>query len=318
MDVVTLGESMVLFTPESAGFMRYARTFTAKVAGAESNVAIGLARLGARSAWMSKLGDDEFGKMVVSFIRGEGVETSAVHFTAEAPTGLYFKEKLSPEEFRIHYYRRGSAASLLRPEEIDEQLIRQSAYLHITGITPALSQSCFETVLHAVSVAKKHGVTVVFDPNLRKKLWNEKKARQALLLLAGKADIVLPGLEEAEFLFESKADEAYFSEKFLALGATHVILKLGARGAYFQNREERGHVPGFPLKRVVDPVGAGDGFCAGFLSGLLDGLTTSEAVRRGNAVGALVTQVEGDVEGLPDRKRLEQFLAMNDAEDVQR
>lgn len=317
MDVVTFGETMVVLTPTTNGSMRYAPTFSAKVGGAESNVAIGLARLGHQSGWFSRLGQDEFGEKVRSFIRGEGVDVSKVIMDDSAPTGLYFKEVISEDNIHVQYYRKNSAASQLNAQDIQEAYIANSKFLHITGITPALSESCREAVLTAIQCANKHGVTVVFDPNLRRKLWEDELARKVLLELSSKADIVLPGLDEGAFLFGETQPEK-LAQLFLELGSAQVVIKLGENGAYYSTKTESGFVDAFPVKRVIDPVGAGDGFAAGFLSGLLDSLSMEEAVRRGAAVGAIVTQVPGDMEGLPDRRRLQALMSVQGTGDVDR
>lgn len=317
MDVVTLGETMVLFTPKSFGLMRYASDFSIKVAGAESNVAVGLTRLGAHAGWISRLGDDEFGERIVSFIRGEGVDVRQVSFDDKASTGLFFKEKLTANEVRVKYYRNDSAASRMSADALDEAYISGAKFLHVTGITPALSQDCYETVLSAIHYAKKNGVIVVFDPNLRRKLWSEDQARKILTELSSLADIVLPGIDEAEFLF-GKMDTESLAEAFYTNGSSTVIMKLGKKGAYVHSDQSSGFVEGFPVEQVVDPVGAGDGFAAGCLSGLIDELDLKEAVRRGNAVGAMVTMVDGDVEGLPDKQRLRAFMNKTQHDDVER
>ncbi|WP_100011621.1 sugar kinase [Lentibacillus sediminis] len=317
MDVVTLGETMALFSPESPGPMRYADRFSARIAGAESNVAIGLSRLGSESGWISRVGNDEFGKKIRAFIRGEGVDVSRVTFDETADTGLFFKEKLSPGEWRVKYYRKGSAASKMKPEDIDESYIAGAKFLHVTGITPALSDSCYESVLTAIDYAKRHNVTVVFDPNVRRKLWPEERARTVLLELSSKADIVLPGMDEAKFLFGEGSPEK-LAQRFQEHGPTVVIMKLGKEGAYYLDRDMDGYAEGFSVSEVVDPVGAGDGFSAGFLSGLLDGLDVPEAVQRANAVGAMVTMAAGDVEGLPEKERLLDFMDNREHGDVER
>lgn len=317
MDVVTLGETMVLFTPQSSGYMRYATDFSSRVAGAESNVAIGLARLGHQTGWMSRVGDDEFGKKILHFIRGEGVDVGEVRLDAEAATGLYFKEMLTENEIHVQYYRKGSAASRMKPSDLNEAYIAQARFLHLTGITPALSESCRETVMRAIELAHKHEVTVVFDPNVRRKLWGEDHAKQVLLEIAAHADIVLPGHDEGVFLFGEENPEM-IAKHFYDHGASIVALKLGAKGAYCLSDSERGLIPGFRVQNVIDPVGAGDGFAAGFLSGLLDDLTLKKAVERGNAIGAMVTMVRGDVEGLPERGRVESFISGLEQNDVNR
>lgn len=317
MDVVTVGETMALFTPETSGKMRYAANYSRKFAGAETNVAIGLQRLGRKTGWISKIGDDELGEGLVSFVRGEGVDVSQVKKDSYAPTGLYFKELRKEQDVRVYYYRTGSAASRLGASDIKEDYIAKAKYLHLTGITPALSESCAEAVMRAIQYAEKHGVSIIFDPNIRTKLWSSKdKAREVLLKIAAKADIVLPGISEAKFLFGENSIDQY-AKKFIHNGASMVIIKEGSKGAHYFTEEGQGFVPSYHVARVVDPIGAGDGFAAGVLSGLLENLSLEKAIARGNAVGAMVTMVSGDVEGLPDLAEIEAFLNDN-KEDVNR
>ncbi|MCG6794166.1 sugar kinase [Geobacillus sp. YHL] len=317
MDVVTIGESMAVFTPTSVGLMRQATTFTMRIGGAESNVAVGLARLGHRVGWISKVGSDEFGKAILSFLKGEGVDVSRVKMDGEAPTGIYFKEQRRPNDTRVYYYRKGSAASRLTPADLDEKYIAEAKYLHITGITPALSENCRETIFAAMAMARRHGVKIVFDPNLRLKLWNEAdRAKEVMLRMAAESDVVLPGEAEASFLFGKHSVEEWGS-RLLDMGASLVVIKLGANGAHYFTNAHHEYVPGFPVERVIDPVGAGDGFAAGLLSGLLEGLRLTEAVQRANAVGALVTMVEGDADGMPERDDVERLINQR-REDVTR
>ena len=214
-------------------------------------------------------------------------------------------------------YRRGSAASRLTPNDLDEEYIAKAKYLHITGITPALSRSCQETIFAAIAMARRHGVKIVFDPNLRLKLWREaNEAREMLLRIAVQSDIVLPGVSEAAFLFGDRSIEEW-GKRLLDAGASLVVIKLGASGAHYFTSGANEYVPGFPVEQIIDPVGAGDGFAAGLLSGLLDGLSLTEAVRRGNAVGALVTMVEGDVDGMPARDEVKRLIDRQ-GEDVTR
>ncbi|MBZ9537067.1 sugar kinase [Cytobacillus oceanisediminis] len=313
LDVVTIGESMVLFTPDSNGMMRFSNQFTRKYGGAESNVAIGLSRLGHRVGWVSKVGEDEFGKGMVAFIKGEGVDVSNVTYSNDAPTGLYFKEFRREGEINVFYYRKESAASKMSSVDLDSSYIANAKYLHITGITPALSESCYDMIFDVIKIAKENGVKVVFDPNLRRKLWGEEFARETLLKIASLADIVLPGIEEGYFMFGKKTPKE-LGQSFISLGAKVVVLKVGAEGAYYFTKDDEKRVTGFPVGRVIDPVGAGDGFAAGFLSGLLHNLTLEESVKRANAVGALVTMVSGDVEGLPEKYEIDRLLSMNNTD----
>ncbi|HJV44886.1 MAG TPA: sugar kinase [Bacillota bacterium] len=298
MEVVTLGETMVLFVPSSIGPLRYASSFDKTIGGAESNVAIALARLGHQVGWISRLGDDEFGLFVRQFIRGEGVDTSRVLFDKQYPTAVFFKERQVQQDPKIYYYRKGSAASQLTPEDLDEGYIAQAKYLHVTGITPALSDSCRRTVEKAINIAKQNGLTVVFDPNIRLKLWNREEAGRVLLEIAAKCDIVLPGIEEGEILTGEVEPEA-IAQRLIANGAKAVVVKLGERGAYYATKNNEEYIAGYPVKQIVDTVGAGDGFAAGFLSGLLRGWSYSEAIRLANRVGAFALTVPGDVEGYP-------------------
>lgn len=166
MDVITFGETMVLFNTSYVGPLRYASQFEKTIGGAESNVAIGLARLGHQVSWMSRLGNDEFGLFVRNFVRGEGVDTSRVVFDDDHPTAVFFKERHAAKEPKVYYYRRGSAASFMKPEDLDEEHIAKAKFMHLTGITPALSPSCRQTVYRAIELARAYGLTVVFDPNI--------------------------------------------------------------------------------------------------------------------------------------------------------
>ncbi|MGJ9459611.1 sugar kinase [Oceanobacillus sp. CF4.6] len=315
MDVITIGETMVLFTPNTQGHMRYASNFSRRFGGAETNVAIGLSKLGHKAGWISRVGNDEFGKAILSFLRGEGVDVSQVQYDDAAPTGLYFKEKRTVSEFRIQYYRKGSAASKMRAGDINEAYLKRAKYLHVTGITPALSESCYEAIVYAIKLAKKNGVTVVFDPNLRKNLWPEERAREVLQELVSYADIVLPGVEEGAFLYGTK-DPIEIGKRILETGASLAVIKTGSEGAYYVTEEKSEHVPVVAASEISDPVGAGDGFCAGLLSGLLDGLSIKKSVARGNLIGSVVVKVDGDVEGLPDRSELTKY--QSHIEDVSR
>jgi 2-dehydro-3-deoxygluconokinase len=317
MDVIAIGETMIQFSPQSQGLMRHADAFTAKIAGAETNTLIGLARLGHTTGWISKLGDDEFGRRILMSIRGEGVDTSQVRLDPAFRTGTFFKEIIREGEVRIQYYRENSAASTLDPGDIQENYIEKATYLLITGITPALSPSAKVTIFHSIKLAKKHDVKIVFDPNLRKKLWEEKIAKQTLLEIAGQSDIILPGLSEGEFLFGT-SDPEKMAASFLQLGASLVVVKTGKEGAYYAQEHTSGYVKGFDVERVVDPVGAGDSFAAGLLSGLLENESIDDAVKRACAMGAITVTVKGDYEGLPDMKRLEQFMSSVENEDISR
>ena len=307
MDVVTIGESMVLFEPHEDGLIQYTENFRKRVGGAESNVAIGLSKLGHTVTWMSRLGNDPFGHYIHSFIQGEGV-TVKVAFDSEAPTGVFFKQTGGYSQTSIYYYRNNSAASFLNPGDIVEEDIANARYLHITGITPALSESCLATILYAIKIAKKHNVTIVFDPNIRTKLWKSIVYNPILIGILKQVDIFLPGEDELAMLFPDQSVDATIAE-ILQFGVQTIVVKKGAAGATYYTANEQEDVSGYPNNHVVDPVGAGDGFAAGLLSGLLDGLTIPAAIDRANRIGSMMTMVRGDCVGLPTREQLENFQA---------
>ncbi|GIO24873.1 sugar kinase [Oceanobacillus sp. J11TS1] len=317
MDVLSIGETMVLFSPKTSGQLRYANDFSAKIAGAETNTLIGLAKLGHQTSWISKVGNDELGAKIVSAVRGEGVETTYVKKDKNASTGIFLKEKTNAQTTSIFYYRKDSAASKMTPEDIEKVDVSDTKYLYVTGITPALSKSCKEAIFALIHKAKQERVTIVFDPNIRKKLLDIDSGVELIKKIIGLSDIVLPGKAEGEFLFTT-TDSTEIAKHCRHLGAGTVVVKLGEKGAYFENSEENGMVDAYAVPYVVDPVGAGDGFAAGLLSGLLDELTWKEAVKRACAVGALVTQVDGDIEGLPTRNQLQAFMESKVYDDVNR
>lgn len=318
LDVFTFGETMILFQPEQIMSLEYVHHFPKRIGGAESNVAIGLSRLGHSVGWFSKLGDDPFGRYIQKYVRGEGVDTSSCLYTDQAPTGLIFKEQLSPEDMNVYYYRKNSAASLMEPEDLDEESIVHAKILHISGITPALSETCYLTVMRAIEIAKQNGTMIVFDPNLRLKLWTAERAKQVFNEIAANADVILPGLDEGQ-LMTGKNDVEEVAEALLGDSNKTIIIKLGDKGAYLHTKDEKAYIGGFPVKQIVDPVGAGDGFAAGIISGILRQEPLSTVVRRANAIGAIVVGVSGDVEGLPTFAAVEQFMKPSgDSRDVKR
>lgn len=308
MDVITIGETMALFTPKTMGLLRYGKDFSLSFAGAESNTAIGLARLGHSVGWISQVGKDEFGEALLQLLQGEGVDVSQVRRVEDFPTGIMIKEPLNRRELRVYYYRRNSAASQMSVEMLDENYLREAKFLYLTGVTPALSESCYCSIMKAIAIAKQHQIPVVFDPNYRSKLWDKPTAKRVLLEIVSQTDILLPGIAEGQLLVDEVEPEQ-MTKRLLELGVSTVVLKLGADGAYVATRELAAHVNSFKVEQVVDPVGAGDAFAAGFLSGQLDGLSLLESTRRACTVAALVVEVQGDYEGFPLRVTLERLAS---------
>ncbi len=303
-DVVTVGEAMALFIAREAALLAAVREFERATAGAELNVAVGLARLGFHVGYLSALGKDSLGQNLLDFMAAEGIDRRYVRSDDRYPTGFMLKSMTSDgSDPQIEYFRRGSAASHLSPADIPAGFT-QARLLHVTGISPALSSSCRELVFGMARQARAAGRLVTFDPNLRPRLWASQADMVATLNdLASLADVVMPGLAEGRLL-TGRDDAAGIADFYLAGGARLVVVKLGPEGAYFAGPEGRGTVPGVPVAQVVDTVGAGDGFAVGVISALLEGLTPADAAARGNAIGARVVQFRGDCEGLPTRSQL--------------
>ena len=308
MEVVTLGETMVMMTPQASGSLKQVHDFSKNLGGAESNVAIALSRLGIKSGWISRLGRDSFGDYLEFFIRGEGVDVSRVKRDQDHSTGLMVKERREMGETKVFYYRDNSAASNLSPGDLDESYIAQAEILHLTGITPALSKNCKDTVHKAIEIARAHDLKITFDPNLRFKLWGEEEMRKEILNICSQVDIILPGKAEGEFLLQKEAPEKIINE-FMNMGPELVVLKLGEKGAMFAAPGKKPtRVSGFNIERIIDPVGAGDGFAAGLIAGLIQKKSLKESIKTANAVGAFALTVKGDVEGFPTREELDEFL----------
>lgn len=306
-EIVTLGETMAMFSPSGGGPLRYITDYRLRIAGAESNVAIGAAKLGHTAGWISRLGEDEFGQYVRNMVRSEGVDTSGVTFDPDYPTGLMFKQLGEGEESQVFYYRRDSAATRLCAGNISDSLMVGARIFHLTGITPVLSKSCREAAMYAAKLAKSHGALLSFDPNIRRKLWGKADYTGLLMEWVHSADILLFGLDEACALLGCNEPEKIFSALF-KMGVRYAVLKDGARGAWVGTPEKICRIP--PVKCLcVDPIGAGDAFDSAFLCGVLEGRDVETCGRMGAIAGALVTQTVGDIEGYPSADRMQEMLS---------
>jgi 2-dehydro-3-deoxygluconokinase len=305
MDVVTFGESMGMFVAEEPGDLCEVERFSRRLAGAETNVAIGLARLGLDVGWVSRVGADSLGRYILQMVAREQVDVRRVAIDSGRSTGFLLKSRAEDgRDPAVEYYRRGSAASHLAPADLDPDYFRGARHLHVTGITPALSETAMALMHEAMGFMRAAGRTVSFDPNLRPALWpSEAEMIHQINALAARADWVLPGLGEGRRLTGLSGPEA-IAGFYLEQGASVVVVKLGPDGAYFRDATGDGHVPAVAVAEVVDTVGAGDGFAAGVISGLLEGLTVARAAARGTLIGALAIQASGDMDGLPTRAQL--------------
>ena len=310
-DVVTIGEAMALFIAREAKPLAEVRDFERATAGAELNVSVGLSRLGFRVGYVSALGDDSLGANLLAFMDAEGIDRSHVRIDAAHPTGFMLKAMTDDgSDPQVEYFRRGSAASRLSPADLRApDPWQQARLLHLTGISAALSDGCRELVFAMARQARAAGRLVTFDPNLRPRLWPSEAAMIATINdLASLADVVMPGLSEGRLL-TGRNDAAGIADFYLERGAQQVVVKLGPDGAYYADGDNRGTVPGQPVAKVIDTVGAGDGFAVGVLSALLDGLPLAQAAARGNAIGARQVQFRGDCDGLPAREQLADAMA---------
>jgi 2-dehydro-3-deoxygluconokinase len=308
--VVTIGETMGLFTATTAGSR--SEQFRRGIGGAESNVAIGLARLGQPSTWIGRLGSDGTADLILRELRAEGVRTHATVDT-DAPTGLMVKTTPVAGRTRVDYHRAGSAGSRLSPTDIDQALVQGASLLHITGITPALSPSAAAAIAHAVELATDAAVPISFDVNHRASLWRDRAVAEVYRDLARSATIVFAGPDEAS-LFVAGRDPGHQARAIADLGASQVVIKLGADGFYalIDSVEHRGAaMPITPL----DTVGAGDAFAAGYLAELLRGAPAPDRLATAVRAGAFACLGAGDWESLPHRAELS---LLDSAEPVKR
>ncbi|MGY0465949.1 sugar kinase [Kitasatospora sp. cg17-2] len=302
-EVVTVGEAMAAL--RATGPIRLAPPMELSVAGAEANVAIGLARLGHSARWVGRVGADPFGALVLRTLRAEGVDTAHTHVDTDGrPTGLLVREDGIGDLASVHYYRERSAGSALRPEDVLPALEPGTRVLHLTGITPALGPSAARTVGAAAARARELGITVTLDVNHRARLWTQRQARETLLPLARTADILIASADELHLVADDPTlDEADIVTALLDRGTREIVLTRGGSGADVITTRGTHHAPARHVP-VVDVVGAGDAFVAGYLSALLDGLTPRQRLHRATDTAAFAVATRGDWEGLPTRTDL--------------
>ncbi len=302
---------MGLFIACEEGKLSDINSYSFAVAGAELNVAVGMARLGQKVGYYTKLGDDPFGRRVLDVLRKNKISTELIMLSGEKPTGMMLKSKVSEGDPDIFYFRKNSAASTINADDIMALDLEGYHAVHMTGITLAISESAKEAVFALIRRAKNRGIRLSFDPNLRPMLWqNAQNMRETIHSIAFQSDLFLPGIKEVVQLTGILEPEAA-AEFYLNRGVRAIVIKLGANGAYYDDGSNHGYVSGYKIEKIVDTVGAGDGFAAGVLSGLDEGLSLRQAVQWGNAVGALQLTCAGDNEGLPTRRQLETFIHLH-------
>jgi len=301
LDIVALGEAMVEFNQIDAD----ARTYLQGFGGDTSNALIAAVRQGAKGGYITKLGDDEFGRMLLRLWHEEKVDTAGVAIDAAAPTGIYFVSH-GADGHTFSYLRAGSAASRMQPSDVPRQVIERAKFLHVSGISQAISASATETVFHAIRVAREAGVKVAYDPNLRLKLWTLERAREVILATIPQVDCFLPSLDDVR-LISGLDDPVAIVDWCHAQGARTVVLKLGREGSLASDGNRRTPISAYPVD-AVDATGAGDCFDGSFLARLAAGDDIFAAARWASAAAALTTTGYGAVAPLPTSEQVTRFM----------
>lgn len=310
-EFITLGEPLVVLASENQDIsLDVAEHFSKYLAGAELNVAIGLSRLGHKGIYLSKVGEDSFGNFIIESVKKAEIETTYLTKDKNYSTGFYLKQKVSEGDTKVDYYRKNSAAANLSIAELKALDLSGIKIAHLSGIFPALSETSLKTFQAFNQKLNEADILTIFDPNLRPVLWdNQEKMIRTINDLAKQSQIILPGINEGEILTGSSEPEKIANFYLEQSPLTKiVVVKLGADGAFVKLKNgEQYFVSGFKVAKVVDTVGAGDGFAVGLESALLEGKTLKEAVKRACAVGALAVQSSGDGEGYTTKEELKAF-----------
>ncbi|MDN4524179.1 sugar kinase [Fictibacillus sp. NE201] len=309
--ILTMGDAMITLNPATTGPLRFVANFERKVGGAELNFAIGCARLDLRSKWISRLGKDEFGRVIYNFAKGEGVDMTDVEYVEGHPTSLNIKEIREDGSGKTFYYRYNSPVLTMEPEDITEEMFKDIHIVHLTGVFMAIDRKNLDIVHRVLSIAKEKGILVSFDPNIRLKLWSIEDARAAYHDVFPYVDILLTGRDEIKSIIGTDDDKALadFAQRY---SISQLVIKDGGEGSALYMDGQWVRKEAFSVT-PVDTVGAGDGFDAGYLYSFLHEFEPEKRLEFANAVGALVTTVSGDNEGLP---LLEEVLSFVNQEAV--
>ncbi len=311
--VVTIGESMILLSSTQHEPLQHSTVMSLGIGGAESNVAIGLQRLGTDATWIGRIGCDSAGDRIERELRAEGVHPLCLR-DPDAATSLMIKERRSSIETRVWYYRKHNAGSRLCVDDLDPSVVQTASLLHLTGITPALSPTALQLTLEAVRIARAANVRISFDLNYRRSLWSPAAAAEVYRQIIPFADLVFAGEDEAEIAVGAADSAEDLASRLVALGAGQAVIKLGARGAITFADGQSVAQDAQPVV-VRDTVGAGDAFVAGYLSDHLGGEPVETCLATAVKVAAYVCMADGDWEGLPRRHELD---ALTTTEPVRR
>jgi fructokinase len=320
-DVLSIGEMIIDFIPGERGVgLEKVPSFKKEAGGAPANVAVGVAKLGGRAAFLGKFGKDPFGDFLIHTLQAYQVDTQGCVQTTEAKTGLAFLAVEENGEREFHFYRDPSADMLLKEEDIREDLIRQSRIVHIGSVTQRLPEA-FAATVKALKTARKHGVITSFDVNFRLGIWRgrEEEGKAKIRDMATLSDVLKVSEEELHFLTRTTDLEAGAAQ-LLDLGPKIVLVTLAEKGVYYLTRQHQGKIPAWKVE-AVDATGAGDGFVAGFLRQLSDRVQgrslelslamheeIEEMAKYGNAVGALTVTKMGAIPALPTKEEVFHFM----------
>jgi sugar/nucleoside kinase (ribokinase family) len=310
MKILGVGEIMIQLNPINKGPLRHANTYERRVAGSEANVIVGMSRLGYDSVFFTAIGDDELGKCIIATLNAEKVKTKFIKIGGSF-TGVYFVERgyPVPGKTNVLYYRKGSAFSKITLDDINQEMFNNVELIFISGITPALSESCYLTSKKIVEIAKKKNIMFVFDTNIRKKLLPDRGiAIKTLSFFIQKTDILITGLGDIEYMFPGLNLSDQIKKLKNLTNTDLIVLKMGKEGARAYKGKDIFKAKSFNVE-VVDELGAGDAFDAAFLASFIGGKTVDEALNYGNAAGAIVVGSIGDIEPLPNWKELETFIS---------
>ncbi|WP_282925805.1 sugar kinase [Helcococcus kunzii] len=311
-NILTIGEAMGLFVSKEEGPLKSVKEFRRLVSGAEINVSIGVTRLGHKAYYFTQLGKDPIGDNIIEFLKSENININNIMQVKDYNTGIQLKGKTKEGDPEIAYYRKNSAASQMTLDNIKSIDFSDIDLLHITGIFMGLNNQTYEIVYNLVKKAKENNIIVTFDPNIRESLWESREIMiERINAIGCMCDYILPGQNEGEILtgFRNVDEIAKF---YLDYGVKNVIIKLGEKGSAFFIKE-KGEIkttshPGFKVDKIIDTVGAGDGFASGVITGILDNLSDYDILERANAIGAIQITHQSDNEGLPTIDELKEFI----------
>lgn len=310
MDVITLGESMLRLSPPGHERLSQSVTLEMKFGGTESNVAVALSRIGFQTAWLSRLPDNPLGQRLVAELRSHGIDTSGVRMVAGERLGTYFIEFGSPPRpNRVVYDRANSAMSRMTVDDVAFDLIGKARWLHLSGITPALSDACCALTLAAATFARSKNIPVSFDVNYRALLWSPQQAGQTLEPILRQCDVIFSAHRDAQNLFGADANaEQAVRDLRSRFGCRQMVLTIGEEGAIACTADAIAQQAAFNVSNPVDRIGAGDAFDAGYIAAQLRGWSLDESLRFGNAMSALKMTIPGDL-ALVSPSEIEQMLA---------